>query len=196
MLKIFDSHKKSVGVFDDDNAFLRFIRDQENQKLLNPTVGMVYWSFSHYLPSQFKNLCAWVKPEFLTLPQLRALEKGLGLVEICRGDYRKIQEIPVTGDVDVEDLKKKFSRDYCGYRRWLLIETQEHKPPHKIFVNLPRYCHSPGRKSLLSQKSLDTREGQRLKSELDSCIDRLRQKASTEEPASPTNQNHTQKERY
>ena len=108
MLKIFDSHKKSVGVFDDDNAFLRFIRDQENQKLLNPTVGMVYWGFSHYLPSQFKNLCTWVKPEFLTLPQLRALEKGLGLVEICRGDFRKIQEIPVTGDVDVEDLKKKL----------------------------------------------------------------------------------------
>jgi len=196
MLKVFDSHKKSVGVFGNDNAFLKFIADHENHKLLNPTVGMVYWGFSHYSPEQLKSLCAWVKPKFLTLPQLRALEKGLGLVEICRGDLRKIQEIPITGDLDVEDLKKKFSRDYCGYRRWLLIETQEHKPTQKTFVDLPRYCHSSGRKSLLSQRSLDTREGQRLKAELDSCIDRLRQNTMPTEPTITPIQNCVQKGRY
>lgn len=196
MLSVFDFSKKKIGVFDNYDALLRFITTAENQKLLEggSSVGRGYWAFAEYSPEKLKHVCAWVRPGYLTTFQMKALAKNLGLIEICRG--AALWEIPVTSDLDVEGYKKKFCLDYCQHRHWRLIETQGHKPPQRVFVGLPRYCHSPGRKSLLSQKSLDTKEGQRLKAELDSCVERLRQKASAEESVNPSTQNRIQKGRY
>jgi len=178
MLSVFDFSKKKIGVFDTYDALLRFITTAENQKLLEggSSVGGGYWAFAEYSPEKLKHVCAWIRPGYLTTFQMKALAKSLGLIEICRGGA--LWEIPVTPELDVEGYKKKFCLDYCRHRQWRLIETQEHKPPHKIFVNLPRYGHSSRRKSLLSQRSLDTREGQRLKAELDSCIQRLHQQST------------------
>lgn len=46
----------------------------------------------------------------------------LGLLEICAGDYRDIQYIPITADLDWEGLKKNWLRKYCRVHGLALSE--------------------------------------------------------------------------
>jgi len=185
MLRVFDLNTKSIGVFDGYDAFLGLITSLENQNLLEsgPSIGKGYWGFAYYTPSTLKHACSWIKPGFLTMPQLRALEQDLGLIEICRGDSGVLREIPVTPDLDVEEFKKRFCLDYCGHRGWCIIETSDHKPSPKVLAGMARYAAQPHtRKMRLSQMRLDNWQGNRLKSELDCCIRRLRQKPLSTPP--------------
>ena len=187
MLKVFDFSKRKVGVFEGYDALLGFITSVENQKLLegSPSFGKGYWAFAEYSPEKLKDVCAWIKPGFLTTVQLKALEQNLGLLEICRGDPAAIWEVPVTPELDVEEIRKKFCLDYCLAESWRLIETQDHKPSKSPWVGERRYVvHPYTRKSRLAQTNLDNARGRRLKAELDSCIDRLRQKPVSSNPLS------------
>ena len=120
MLRIFDYHKKSIGVFNDYDALLGFITSVENEKVLegHAALGLGYWAFAYYPPAKFKHVCAWIKPGFLKPVQLKVLEQELGLLEIYRGNSAAVQETPVTADLDVEDFKKTFCLDYCRQRGW------------------------------------------------------------------------------
>lgn len=178
MLRVFDSDNKNIRVFDDYDAFLSFITDLENQKLLenHPSFGKGYWAFAEYSSEKLKHVCAWIKPGFLTAVQVKALEQKLGLIEICYGNSGGLEEIPVTSEVDVEEFRKKFCMDYCRQHEWRLIETQGYKYSPNSHVKRCRYAvHPYTQKMRLSQRNLDTRQGRHLKAELDCCIDRLRQ---------------------
>jgi len=185
MLRIFDLNKKNLGIFDGYEAFLGFITSLENQKLSesSSSLGLGYWAFAHYTPEKLKHVCAWIKPEFLSNTQLKALQQKWGLIEIYRGDSAAIQEILITSDLYVEDFKKKFCLDYCRERGWRLIETNDHKSSQNTLVGERRYVvHPHTRKSRLSQRSLENTVGRLLKAELDSCIDRLRQNPVSSNP--------------
>ncbi len=179
MLRIFDSDKKNVGLFDDYNAFLGFITAEENQKLLRggPTLGRGYWAFAEYSPEKLQHMCAWIKPGYLTTVQLKALEQNLGLLEICRGYLAAVQEVPLNPELNVEEFKKSFCLDYCRQREWRLIETRDHKRSSSTFTGEPHNVVLPfTRKSRLSQTNLDNARGRWLRAELDCQIGRLRQK--------------------
>lgn len=183
MLKVFDLSKSKIGVFDDYNALLGFITSVENQKLLEggPSFVKGYWAFAEYSPEKLKDVCAWIKPGYLTTVQLKALEENLGLLEIYRGDAAAVWEVPVTSELDVEEIRKKFCVDYCLAQGWRLIETQDHKPSKSRWVGERRYVvHPYTRKSRLAQTNLDNTRGRRLKAELDCRIGRLRQKPVAE----------------
>ena len=178
MLNVFDLSKRNIGVFDDYNALLGFITSLENEKLLegHPSFGKGYWAFAEYSPEKLKHVCAWIKPGYLTTVQLKALEQKLGVLEICRGDAAAVWEVPVTSELDVEGIRKKFCLDYCRNRQWRLIETRNHKPPKSPWVGERRYVvHPYTRKSRLAQTNLDNTRGRRLRAELDCRIGRLRQ---------------------
>lgn len=178
MLKVLDRIKKSIGEFHSYDALLGFITSLENQKLLEgaPSYGRSYWSFAEYNLEDLKKACAWIKPEFLTTVQLKALEQKLGLLEICRGDFTILQEIIITPELDIEGFKRKFCLDYCLSQNWRLIETQAYKPLLKVFAGEHRYVvHPYTRKNRLSQKSSGNKRAQRLKAELDCRINRIRQ---------------------
>jgi hypothetical protein len=195
MLRVFDFDKKSVGAFEDYDAFLEFITGLENQKLLeaHPSFGRGYWAFAYYSPEKLKDVCAWIKPGYLTTIQAKALEQKLGLIEICRGDPVALQEVPVTPELDVEEFKKKFCLGYCRQCGWRLIETLDHKPLPNNWLKKRRYiAHPYTRKNRLSQRSLDTTRGRRLKADLDCCIERLRQQPVAEK-SSTTTQNNDRK---
>ena len=178
MLRIFDSDKKNVELFDGYDSFLSFITSLENQKLLEgaPSVGKGYWGFAEYSPEKLKHVCAWIKPEYLTTVQTKALEQQLGLIEICRGDPAALQEVPLNPDLSVKEFKKSFCLDYCRQRGWRLIETRDHKRSSSAFTGEPHNVVLPfTRKSRLSQTNLDNARGRRLRAELDCRIGRLRQ---------------------
>jgi len=179
MLKVFGLSKEKIGIFDDYDNFLNFITALENQKLLevSPSFGRGYWAFAEYSQEKLQKICAWIKPGYLTTVQTKALEQKLGLVEICRGDPGALQEIPVTPELDVEELKNTFCLDYCREHGWRLIETQDHKTAKSTWVGERRYVvHPYTRKMRLSQKNLGNTRGRRLRTELDCRIGRLRQK--------------------
>lgn len=185
MLKVFDLSKKKIGVFEDYDAFLRFITSLENQKLLegSPSFGLAYWAFAEYSPEKLKHVCAWIKPGYLTTVQLKALEQNIGLLEICRGDPGALQEIPVTPELDGEEFRKQFCLEYCRHRGWRLIEAVDYKPFAKPLAGEHHYVvHPYTRKMRLSQKNLGNTRGRRLKAELDCRIGRLRQQPVVENP--------------
>ena len=178
MLKVFGLSKEKIGIFDDYDDFLNFITALENQKLLegSPSFGRGYWAFAEYSPEKLVDVCAWVKPGYLTTVQTKALEQKLGLVEICRGDPGVLQEFPVTPELDVNELKNTFCLDYCRNRGWRLVETRDHKASSNHWIEKRRYVvHPYTRKSRLSQMNLNNLRGRRLKAELDCCIERLQQ---------------------
>ena len=179
MLRIFDSEKKSIGVFHDYNALLGFITAEENQKLLKggTTLGRGYWAFAEYSPEKLQHMCAWIKPGYLSTVQLKALEQNLGLLEICRGYSAAVQEVPLNPELNVEEFKKSFCLDYCRQRGWRLIETRDHKRSSSAFTGEPHNVVLLfTRKSRLSQMSLNNVRGRRLRAEPDCRIGRLRQK--------------------
>jgi hypothetical protein len=178
LLKVFDRIKKSVGAFHDYERLLRFITSLENQKLLEntPTFGQGNWSFAEYNSEDLKKACAWIKPEFLTTVQLKALEQNFGLLELCRGDFTVLQEIIITPELDVECFKRKFCLDYCLSQDWLLIETQAYKPSLSALTGENGYAvHPYTRKNRLSLKDSGDKHAQRLNAELNCRINRLRQ---------------------
>ena len=177
MLKVFKIDKKSIGEFKNYEEFLLFIESQENLKLLedSPSFGRAYWSFCYYSPEQLIEVCSWIKPGYLSTFQLKALEEGLGLIEICTGDYPRRQEIVVTSDINIEDLKEQFCRDYCTFRQWRLIEVHAFMPIENNAANdNPKpESHFFGNRRQLAQNS---NENQRLRKRaaLKCCIQRLR----------------------
>lgn len=176
MLKIYDVGKKSIGLFEGYDAFLGFITSLENQKLLEGHLSFEkdYCAFAEYTPEEFRDVCAWIKPCSLTTPQTKALAQKQGLIEICPGSSSALQEIPVTPDLDIKELKKGFCLEYCVHHEWRLIETQGHTMPRSVFAQEGNNLVSPfTRKMHLSQKSLGNARIRRLKAELDCCISRL-----------------------
>ncbi len=52
-----------------------------------------------------------------------AFEENLALIEICTGDYKKPLYIPLTPNVDMEYLKKKWCVDWCTFHHILVKEA-------------------------------------------------------------------------
>lgn len=183
MLRVFGFSNKEVGLFEGYDALLNFITAEENKKLLaqRKLINQGYWGFAEYSSEQLKNACAWFNPGSLTTAQLKALEQGSGLLEICRGDFFSLQEVLVTSEVDVEEFKRKFCLDYCISLGWRLIETQEHKH-HVNVLDRERPCVvQPYSRNMRHFKKIQNNKREhRLKAELDCRITRLRQNLAKE----------------
>lgn len=79
------------------------------------------WSFTVYPASQVSTLLVVHKkpPEALK----EAYEENLSLVGICTGDYRFSLHIPLTPNVDMDYLKKKWCVDYCTFHHLIVKEV-------------------------------------------------------------------------
>jgi hypothetical protein len=90
------------------------------------------------------------------------------------------------GDLDITELKKKFCLEYCVHHGRRLIETQGHTMPRSVFAQEGSNLVSPFTpKMRLSQRSLDSAQGRRLKAELDYCISRLQCPSVAEKSTPP-----------
>jgi hypothetical protein len=101
--------KKKVNVFEGFQAFSGFIAAEDDQKLLEKSklFSRGYRTFAEYSPGQLKNARAWFEPGFPGTAQLKPMEKSLGRLEICRGNFLAPQEIPVAPEIDGRGFKRE-----------------------------------------------------------------------------------------
>ncbi len=78
------------------------------------------WNFTIHHPKQLPALYVESKNPSEALKE--ALEETLPLIEICTGDYKKPLHIPLTPNVDMGYLKRKWCIDWCTYNHILVKE--------------------------------------------------------------------------
>ncbi len=78
------------------------------------------WSFIVYPPEEVVALYALSQKPCVAMEE--AFEEDLPLIEICTGDYRKPLYIPMTPNVDMDFLKKKWCTDYCTFYNLVVRE--------------------------------------------------------------------------
>lgn len=78
------------------------------------------WSFTVYTPKQVAVLYAYSKDHPVAMQE--AFKENLPLVEICTGDYERPLYIVVRSPLDLEDLKKAWTLDYCRSHHLVIRE--------------------------------------------------------------------------
>ena len=87
-----------------------------------------------------KKICRLKIPEYITLCETIALEKGYGLIEMRHGDNVPLRQIVETPEVDVGMLLKNWCREYSEAQRYNIFEISlftdppsRFDPPQQVF---------------------------------------------------------------
>lgn len=115
MLEIFQKNKEIEPLFANYDDLFNHITERENLKLFeeHSDFGKTEWSFVVFSPKNVSILYHHIKKESITQPLQQAYENQMSLIEICKGDYENPTQILGTPDIDIEELKKNWSLDYC-----------------------------------------------------------------------------------
>lgn len=89
--------------------------------------GKEVWSLSFYSHRTLE-LFYWQASRainvLLTEKQQKAYEEKLSLLEICKGHRDEAVQIILTPDVNVEEIKKGWCKDYCLNHGYILKEKE------------------------------------------------------------------------
>ena len=126
MIEIFNENKGSTESFQSYDALLKHIKEIEKQKQLKTRMknDRELWSFIIH-PNQRLSSVYWraIKATsiLLTEKEQDAYEKGLNLLEMCKGDEDNSTQIILTPDIDVDEIKKNWCRDYCLNHGFIIL---------------------------------------------------------------------------
>jgi hypothetical protein len=101
-------------LFTDHHQVCNYIKNIEKQKILEPGAKKI-WSFIRHRYETFYSLY-YRNPsfkDFLTQKEKEAVEKEMGLLEIVKGNSEDTTQILFTPDLDIEPLKRDWSKKYC-----------------------------------------------------------------------------------
>jgi hypothetical protein len=109
-------------LFEDYHQVCSYINSIERRKISDS--GARIWSFTRYRHETLCSLYYRTPPlkNILTPKEKEAVEKEMGLVEIIKGNREHITQLLVTNRVDVEPLKRDWSKDYCAERGFKVYE--------------------------------------------------------------------------
>lgn len=109
-------------LFEDYHQVCSYINSIERRKISDSEARI--WSFTRY---RHETLCSlyYRTPSLknvLTCKEKEAVEKEKGLVEIIKGNRDHITQLLVTNRVDIEPLKRDWSKDYCAEHGFKVFE--------------------------------------------------------------------------
>jgi hypothetical protein len=109
--------------FEDFNELFDRIIATETAKLTakNHTLQHMDWSFTIHPPKQVAAFYNYVNDPSGAIKE--AFDDGLPLIEICIGDYKKPTYIPLTPNVNMDYLKRKWCVDWCTWHHLLVREV-------------------------------------------------------------------------
>ena len=123
MIKIISLTNKKYEFFQNYHELCEHINRTERFTALG--TGKTPWKFSrcnYEALSFFYSRCPKSFEEVCTSEEKEALEKGLGLVEILKGDTNCLTQILCTSDLDILSLKKDWCLDYCREYGYTVLE--------------------------------------------------------------------------
>jgi hypothetical protein len=129
MIEVFDSTNEKVMSFEDYEELFEHIKETENQKQLDTRLENDgnQWSFVIHSNQRLSSVY-WraVKATsiLLTEKEQDAYEQGCHLLETCKGDIKTMDQIILTSEIDLDEMKKSWCRDYCSTHGYTFIETR------------------------------------------------------------------------
>lgn len=123
MIKIFSADKNIVGLFKDYDDVFKHITSLENSRLIESSYfPKDIWTFVIFTNKRLS--CVYHKTLERSFSKIgkEAVDRELDLLEMSKGDYYNPIQIPVTADVNVQELRKKWCQEYCDTHDYTLVE--------------------------------------------------------------------------
>jgi hypothetical protein len=129
MIEIFNSNSEKIMSFKDYDALLEYIEEIERDKQFEDRLELnkEHWNFT-IRSNQSLSTVYWraIKATniLLTDQEQSAYEQGYNLLEMCKGKAKNMNQVILTPDIDIEDLKRSWCKDYCSEHGYTFIETR------------------------------------------------------------------------
>jgi hypothetical protein len=125
MIKVTNLANKKHMFFQNYHDLCEHINRIEKFKALSSEkTGWRFSRRSHEALAFFSLRCPTFFEEACTPQEKEALEKGLGLIEILRGDATPITQILYTSTLDLIPFKKAWCLDYCREHGYMVVEFE------------------------------------------------------------------------
>lgn len=119
MIKIFDPNSKEFLEFEGYDGLFQYIIKMEREKASGEEFPELYekpWAFI-MRPRQSLSTLYWRAIEamgiLLTQQEQDAYEQGYGLLEIYKGDAKSKEQVVLTPETNVGEMKAVWCQDYC-----------------------------------------------------------------------------------
>lgn len=124
MIQLFGSNKEAIGQFDNYDALFKHINSIENSKLMECSSRSLadIWSFALYTNKRLSYIYYKTLEKSFSKVGKEAFEQELDLIEIHKGNFESPIQIPVTPDVNVQELKENWCQEYCDFHNYLLVD--------------------------------------------------------------------------
>jgi hypothetical protein len=122
MIQLFQLDGNVIGLFEDFDELFHHINTIETSKLTESSSCGDIWSFSLFTNKRLSYIFYKTLEQSFSKIGKEAFDQGLDLIEISKGDYENPLQIPVTPDVNIEDLKKNWCYEYCDAHGYVIID--------------------------------------------------------------------------
>lgn len=139
MIQIFGTDKTVIGLFKNYDELFKHINTQESSKLSESSScfpGNI-WSFVLFTNKRLSYIYYKTLEKSFSAIGRQAYEQELDLIEISRGDFQNPLQIPVTPDVNIQELQKNWCQDYCDNQGYVLVEYNHNFDPIPVQEPLP-----------------------------------------------------------
>jgi hypothetical protein len=139
MMQLFEQDGNAIGLFKSFEELSRYINAVENAKLedTNSYFPEEIWSFSFFTNKRLSYIYYKILEQSFSKIGKDAFEQGLDLIEISKGDGKEPLQVPVTPDVDIQELKKNWCHDYCDAHGYTLVDYQNNFESHSAMEAIP-----------------------------------------------------------
>ena len=128
MIEIFNEAKEKL-VFKNYDALLNHIKEIEKVKFL-ATSQEENWIFTIHSYERFSEFY-WRAIKainiLLTEKEQDAYEKGFNLLNMRKGSQNGLDQVILTPDVNVKEIKKSWCQDYCLENGYMIFEKKEER---------------------------------------------------------------------
>jgi hypothetical protein len=138
MIQIFGSDHKAIGLFKDYDAIFKHINTLENSKLMESSAfPKDIWTFVIFTNKRLSYIYHKTLERSFSKVGKEAYENELDLIEISKGDYQNPIQIPVTADVNVQELRKRWCQEYCDSHDYVIVEYNNNLDSHCPIEAIP-----------------------------------------------------------
>lgn len=126
-MQLFGPDGNVVDAFKDVDELVAYINGMENAKFAeSPScISERAWNFVLFTNKRLSYVgCKTLERSFSKTGR-EAFERELDLIEISKGNDEERLQIPVTPDIDIQELKKNWCSDYCDAHGYVLVDCQD-----------------------------------------------------------------------
>lgn len=132
MIQVFGSNQKPVGIFQNYDELCQHFNAIESSKLLECSSCSLSetWSFTLYTHKRLSYIYYKTLEKSFSKVGKEAFEQELDLIEIYKGDFKYPTQIPVAHDVNIQELKENWCREYCDAHNYILVDYKNNFANH------------------------------------------------------------------